>query len=45
MEGALFCAASVAVLVGLGALVAAARPLRKGPGRKSDAQLRGPTGL
>jgi hypothetical protein len=32
MEGFLVCAASVAVLVGLGALVAAARPRRDGPG-------------
>jgi len=40
MEGLLFYAASVAVLVGLGALVAAARPRRRGPGRQSDAPLR-----
>jgi hypothetical protein len=40
MEGVLFCAASVAVLVGLGALVEAARPRRWGPGRQSDAPLR-----
>jgi hypothetical protein len=32
MEGFLLCAASVAMLVGLGALAEAARPRRGGPG-------------
>jgi hypothetical protein len=39
MEGVLLGAASVAILVGLGALVEAARPRRRGPGRKSDEYL------
>ena len=34
MQGFLLCATAVAVLVGLGALVEAARPRREGTGRK-----------